>query len=333
MPRPKLPPFTCPRCAYNTERRDTFSRHLDRVVICPAVNYDVVLTPEIKAKLLNNRVYKHVAAPPVPTYNQNFTNNNTMNNFIAGLDTIPKLQQLTEYRQKDVIDFETKVETLYEKDVERFKRDSFRGGNVEFNQTHYIEMIHDMAHAEKNDLEDMCLVYSKDDDRLYISQGAGEWDNLNKDRGVLYIIETLVSCRLEFYERYLIRKMESRKDLAGQMALKECLEEYYRFIATFNVKPCVVGKCDNQIMYNDDETGYESDNDAGNANAHRIVDKYFALYHRISTAMSESTRKALLKSVVDALKMSTKTNLKELNKRVMAILKVDEGFKNTLLAM
>ena len=56
MPRPKLSPFTCPRCLYYTERRDTMERHLNRITPCVGT-VPVVLTEKIKAHILCNRVY------------------------------------------------------------------------------------------------------------------------------------------------------------------------------------------------------------------------------------------------------------------------------------
>lgn len=338
MRRPELQPYTCPRCGYNCDRKDAFRRHFNRANMCYPIVEDMELTEAVKECVLKNRIYRPPPPPPVivpplasTPMNNIITQHNTMNNFIARLDTIDKLNRLTMHRQKDLMDFETKVESLYEKDVERFKNDTFRG-DVELKQTHYMEMIHDVALSKEKDLEDMCVVFSKDDGRFYISMGCGEWDNYQKDRGLTYIIETLVACRLEFYEKYLIRKLEGGGSMASHAALRECLEEYYRFIGTFNVKPCVVGKSDCQIMYNDDDSSYNSDVDSSDVETFRIIDKYYAIYHRITTATPSSAKTACVKQVVDELKNSTKTNMKELNKRVMAILKVDEGFKQTIMA-
>ena len=64
--------------------------------------------------------------------------------------------------------------------------------------------------------------------------------------------------------------------------------------------------------------------------SHRIVDKYMTLYSKTKEALSETYRKHTTKTVLEVIKTTTKTNIRELNKRLMELLNVDEEFKKTI---
>lgn len=66
MPRPRRPPYRCPSCMYETDKRHSMISHFnDLKKPCPKL-YDIELTPEIKEHVLANRVYN----PPSTTQSQ-----------------------------------------------------------------------------------------------------------------------------------------------------------------------------------------------------------------------------------------------------------------------
>jgi len=298
---------------------------------CPAVVNDIVLGADIKQHILENRVYKVKDESKI--INQTINNNNTINNFIAGLDVFTKLKELTAFRNKPLLDFETKVEELYGDDVERFQNDGFRG-TVRYEKDHFIDMIHNMTRADNNDMDDMCVFYDSDEDRVYFSTGNGQWEDYMCDPGIRYLVDTLVSYNLENYEVYLIRKLEERATLGE---LTASLEDYYRFIATFRVMPWVHNKSDAQLL--DSECGGAGESDCGALGGigslgigdNEIACKYMRMYERIKDELTLAQRKLTARAVVDVIKTTTKTNIRELNKRIMGFLNVDEGFKQDVL--
>lgn len=62
----KLPPYTCPRCDYKTDRKSNMGTHLfGNQKTCPSVKNTIVLTNEIKDDIMNNRIHHivHVFVP------------------------------------------------------------------------------------------------------------------------------------------------------------------------------------------------------------------------------------------------------------------------------
>ena len=332
MPRTARHPYTCPRCGYANARKDMMRRHLfDIKKTCPPTSQPVELTEHVKNVILEDRIYRPVATP---TVNQIINNNQTINNYIANLDTFVKLNELSRHQNKELTDFETKVEELYEENVERFKNDDFRGPPFQYRPDHFLDMIHDITRSKQKDLEDLCVLYNKDEDRVYMSVGNGKWENYQRDPGVKCLVEAIVQYCLEHYEMYLIRKLEGYgPSMEVKVSLEASLVEYYSFIGTFSVFPVVKGKADAQIMYNPDDSDYESDVDNDDVEAHRVVDKYNRLYHSTKEKLSDADIKRTVKAVIGIIKTTTKTNLRELNKRIMGILNVDEAFKRSMLEL
>lgn len=270
---------------------------------------------------------------PTLTINQIINNNHTINNYISNLDTMTKLKELTSYHNTAPVDYETKVEGLYENNYNRFKTNDYMG-LVSYDQTHFMDMIRDITYSKKRSCEDMCIIYNKDDARIYMSEGNGRWEDYQKDQGMTYLVETITSYCLDAYEVYLIRKLENESTIHTDRALAlSSIEEYYRFIATFNAKPFVHKKADPQIMFNSDDSDYESDVDDRDIASHRIVDKYNGLYKRTKDSLTDAHRKVTIKSVLDVINRTTKNNIRELNNHIMTIIKVDETFKKLMIEL
>jgi len=279
----------------------------------------IELTEEIKETVIRHKVYRPpppapaIDPPPTNTINQYINNQNTLYNFVSTKDTITKLQHLLEYKQKDSIDFETKVEEFFKNDVKRLLADKYKIA-PEFDMSDYLEMIHKISIACKPDLEDLSNFYQKDIDRVFIRYST-DWENQFSEHGVRTIIETLVSYYLEYYEMFLIRRLQRFNDTK----LRDSLETYYHLIGAFGISPFVFGKSDNQVLYNEDDEQYETSNDESDVESHQIVDRYNRLYTTIKESITDSSRKSILKSIIEVLKNSTKKNTKALDQSFMTI--------------
>lgn len=281
---------------------------------CPPTCLKIDLTDEIKETVLTDRFYK---PPALPTITQTINNNQTINNYIAGLDVITKLHELTAFKQKPLLDFETKVEELYEDNVQRFQNDAFKGP-VRYEKHHFMDMIHEVARSKSKDMDDLSVFYNRDDDRLYFAAGEGRWDDYMSDPGLRYLIDTVVSYNLEQYEAYLIRKLETRASFGE---FKSSLEDYYAFIAAFAIDPWARHKSDADILGSRSHEGFD------------IAGRYVTLYARVREDLTDVQRKTTVRSVMDVIKTASKTNIRELNKRIMGILNIDDGFKQAMLQL
>jgi len=293
---------------------------------CPATRNDIVLTDAIKEHIMNNRIY--IIKDEAKITNQIINNTQNITNYIAGLDTLEKLKQLTHYKNTDITMFEDKIEELYEDEVERLKSDNKPIGS--YSQEDFLNMIHNVTKSKAQNMDDFSVVYNKEEDRMYFAAG-GEWEDYQCYVGVKFMIENIIDYFLHNYEIYLIRKINDARTVPDKSALTESLETYYSFISSFGILPFVHNKSDAQIMYNEDDPRYTDEIDRNDIESHIIVDRHNNQYNRLKAFLTETQKKNNVKSVVDIIKTANKTNIRELNKRIMGILHVDEAFKQALM--
>jgi len=327
MPRTALQKYMCPRCGYETNKKPCMRKHLyDMKTQCPGIkNASLELTNDIKEHILKNRVYDIPKEVPIQTLIQQ---NQTIHNYIANMDTFTKLNHLATYENLEIADFESIVEQRYKRDARRFQTDGFRG-NIEYNQQHFLEMIAKVTEAKE--VDEFSVVYDQENDRIHVSMGGGNWDKYLRKPGITYLIDTVVSYCLEYYEIYLCRKMNTTKILLEKQSLTQSLLAYYRFIASFDIKPYVFGKQDAQVLYNDADPEYDSSASRGDVAAYRLVDACNKLYNDAVKMLTETQKRATLKEVMDIIKTNTKINISELNKKIMNILQIDVDFKEHVL--
>jgi hypothetical protein len=348
--------YECPRCGIYSERKSVIRDHLTkRKKTCPATKENIDLTPEIIEYILVNRIYKK-APDPVTTLansspmalalvgNQSANNINNMNqlinqynhthNFVINIDPLTKINELQKYLGKETLDFDSHVEDTYDDMSNKLRTNDIRHGNVQFDESNFINMVNTISKSKMQDLEDMCVFFHTEDKQLFISRGEGTWEDKSVDEGLDIIVRTLADYYLDHYEKYLIRKLESvsggklRQEHAG---LLDSLKDYYRFICAFRVQSCTVGKNDTQILYNDEDPEYNEDIPPHELDKHILVDKYGKLYSDIANATTKSQIKMLRKKVLEGVNTMTKKNMRELNRRVMDIISMDEGFQKNLL--
>lgn len=250
-------------------------------------------------------------------------NNQTVINYIANMDVITKLQRLSQYNDAEIQDFDEKVTEEYEDIARRFEEDDFRTGPVMYEPNKLIDMVYTITKATDPNLTDFNVVYDKGNDRIFIFDG-GRWMNHMKDEGIMNIIHILMDGHLDYYELYLIRKLEEMSVSQQRAQLEESLVKYFQFIAAFNIKPHIYKKSDADVL----NTPCTSSDPV---KANRVVDKYKELYFRTARAMTAAQKKEMIRSVSNIVKANTVSNSKDLNKRILGMLKIDEDFKALMI--
>jgi len=59
----------------------------------------------------------------------------------------------------------------------------------------------------------------------------------------------------------------------------------------------------------------------------QVLRRFSPVFEQVSAGLS------MVKNVIDVIKTTTKTNMRELNKRIMGLLNIDEGFKQAMLEL
>lgn len=325
MTRHKKEPYTCPRCSYTSEQRSHMRKHLYNVKKpCPATKLDVFLSPEVKEYILTNRIYH----PPklTPTINQTINNYNTMNNFIANMDTVEKIQKLMQHQQTYLLDFDSHVERTFQPHVEELKS-NVDVDKVELGTDDIVDLVDVVTKVSaQSDLDAFNVVYDKDIQRLKIYSG-GEWSEFITLRGIRRIVETIQDHYLHRYECYLIRKINKHGEshFLRQRA-RELLDDYYKFLSVFDVMPFVQNHRDRDVLY--DKTDDRFFKASGTT---ELCDSYMDKFKKISNTLTKQELNKIQKSVCDIVKQNSKRNVDELNKQVLNMLNADEQFKASVI--
>lgn len=303
--------YTCPRCDYMTHDKSCMRRHLyNKQKPCPGSKNTIELTEEIKEHILSNRVYIIPREVPI-THNINYYN--TMNNFIAGLDPLDKLNKYFEKRNVHVVPLDMQIEREYRR---RNNNMIAMKGTFEVSSKDIYEAIDNVTRCTKDDFSDYNIVYDSKLSKIMV-RDSDSWKDMSISKGVVFVVEKLKEYHLDNYELYLIRKLESG-GLDGRQtaACLELLKDYYAFLCCFDLEPHVRTTI-NPII--DGKNGEE------------IEEKYWKLYKDVFESVSLSKQRKMRGDILEMIKTNGKQNIKDLNKLLTSIIDIDKDFRQFLL--
>lgn len=291
-------PYTCYRCGYTTRRKDHMHRHLYLLSKqCPGVFSIEDLSEHIKSSILSNRTY----SPPKSCENvlyQTINNYNQINNFISRMDPMEKLTKYVEYNNIDLIGFEDLVENKYAKQIEKLEAKSYK----DFYLDHHTILDVVNSITLNKDIDTMNVVHDSIGDKLNI-YNHGSWQSFLFDQGIEDILNTLKSTYLDIYEDYLVERYKEESRYKKQ-CIKERLQDYYRFLVCFGLKP----------SKNDDDNDF-----------------FMNIYKGIEDEIKLRDVNQVRRKVHDIIKKNSKCNILELNNKMMDIMQMDEIFKQRVL--
>lgn len=322
--------YQCCRCGYTTREKSAMRRHLFQVKKpCPGSKNLIELTDEIKHCIMDNRIY-HIPKEekPMQQINNIINYNNTMNNFISGMNFIDKLNKYTEYKQIEIVDFDQSVEDRYASKVRRLENNQYKYG-FSLSQQDILEIFDEVT--SKRSIEDLNLIYDNKYNKFKIYVD-GRWKDMLATSCIQNIVETVQSCFLNSYELYLIRMTKSPSVLSKQkQEYMEHLTEYYKFLGSFDVNPYIKGKNDNEILYNDNDDRYIEKVNDHEWEKFKIVDEYQKLYDQVCMGMTKSEINSIKRQVVDVVKTNSSKNIDELNKMIFDLFCTDMEFKESII--
>ena len=320
--RKSNPPYECIRCNYESTFKANMRRHLYTLKeICPGVKNDIELTPEIKEKILANRVYKipNVKEPKAPTIIQNIQNNNTINNYIKNMDPLDKIEKFMNYKDIELLCLEEDIENNFSARIDKMEHDKFKYGyNIDENRL--FDIIDEISKIRSGDFKQMNIIYDEKLKELNLYK-SGSWENFIIDRGIKEVVEMLKDYFLDYYEKYLLRKIHLlEKNEHEKAKYREDMERHYKFLGSFDLTPYVNDKDNMDILGEDD----------GDYGKYDIEEKWMSKYNAIVYDLKKGEINKIKKNITDILKNNTKRNMKELNQNMIDLLNIDKEFKSTL---
>lgn len=327
------PPYECYRCGYKTNQKHHMRMHMERKTTCPATNASTELTQEIKQEILRSRIYRpQLPSSTVPcifndashmtqphphsfinfnTHIYNYNNMNAIMNIITpNLSDGERVIKFVEYKQKEMISLCDDVENMFQSQIRKFRNDEyFFGYHLTINEI--LELFDKILKLKYDDFTDMNIIYNKENNKINILDDTLEWEDHLLDRGIQYIIECVQDCFLHEYERYLASKIRS---LTGQtkQSYKERLEEYYRFIAVFDMPPLCSDKnkhCQIDFITND------------------VIDEFYPLFVKVKKSIKVSEKNELKRKFVDIVKHGSEKNTKNFYTEFYNLYNKNDRFK------
>lgn len=313
---PLRPPYTCPRCGYETPKRPHMRYHFYATKkTCQGIVNTLELTDEIKHHVLDNRIY-HIK-DEVKVMNQTINNYNTMNNIVAGMDVVDKITQYALYKHVGINAIEDTIASRYETTITQLQDNTF---DVSTSKPDFMDIVHTVTSARDfrdNELllENLNCIYDAKRKRVQVYSGV-RWES--QVDGITWLAGNIVAEYLEAYEMFLIRKLYGGGPvLQGTevTAINKCIRDYYTFIACFEIQPYAC------VKHTD-----EFDEDAAN----EILTKYTKLYEEVAEALSNSYVKSIHKQMLDIVKSNSQNNVIDLDKSIINLVNVQPDFKRIL---
>jgi hypothetical protein len=311
-------PYTCFRCGYKTKEKYNMRLHLfSKKKPCQGIENDIILTDEIKNKILDNRIY-HIPKEVKPsTLIQNIQYNNTMNNYIKNMNTLDKLNKYMEYNNTEITSLEDNVQNHFYRRITNLKTDAFKFG-YDMGNNRLFDIFEEITKIRN--LQDMNIIYDDKLKELSLFK-SGSWETMLIERGIKEILEMLKEYFLDHYELFLFRRIYFiEKNEIEKQKYKIHLEEYYKFIGTFDLRPIIEDKDDSEIL------GEEH----GEKGVFKLEEKWIKNYNTLIDNMKRYEINKIKKDIDLIVKNNSNKNLTELNKEIIELLTTDEEFKEIL---
>ena len=314
----KHEPYTCIRCNYSTERKNNMFYHLYKMKkTCPGTKNVIELTEEIKQHIMENRIYKIPDEPKAPTITNIINTNNTINNFIANMDPIEKINNYTTFKNIELSDFGDSIENSLRCKVRLLQN---KRNDIAIDNTGLLEIVDQVSSLASHNIEDFNILYDDKYNKLKLYE-FGSWNESIIISGVKTYLIKIQEFYLDNYEAYLIRKIElPDTNCRNKNKSRELLIEYYKFIGCFDIDPLTKDKTDHEILYD------EESNDEDTS----ISEKYYALYVKTRDDIKKGFINTINKQVIDIIKKNSQRNVNELNKKVTSLFHMEEEFKNKI---
>jgi hypothetical protein len=237
------------------------------------------------------------------------------------IPALERVQKFVDHTGCEVMDFTTKIENALEADFEMmYDENQHDGGEMlKFTQDKLLKLVNKAVIAQDPQGCDQSILHDHQDGSFHMRVN-GVWEQLFSESGVVETINAMKEAYLDQYERHMIRTIEGSTNYRIKQEMREHLEEYYRFIGSFNLTPSIQGSTDGMIL-----------GTLGNHRGYDLEEKYMNIYRLTTKTIKASDAQRVKRTFKDVIKNACKKNINELNMRIIDMLQMDEQFKATIL--
>jgi hypothetical protein len=240
-----------------------------------------------------------------------------MYNYVKGMNTIDKLDKLMEYNNTEITSLEDNVQSHFYRRITNLKTDAFKFG-YDMGNNRLFDIFEEITKIRN--LQDMNIIYDDKLKELSLFK-SGSWETMLIERGIKEILEMLKEYFLDHYELFLFRRIYTiEKSEREKQKYRVHLEDYYKFIGTYDLRPIIEDKDDSEIL------GEEH----GERKNFRLEEKWIKIYTDLIDNMKRYEINKIKKDLDIIVKNNSNKNLNELNKKIIELLTTDDGFKEIL---
>lgn len=277
----------------------------------------IILNDNIKEHVMLYRLYKQEEHTP-NVVNINTINNIQVNNVLNSIPLQDKLYRFTKYQDVTTIDYQTKVQELFEDTTNKLEFcEEYNDIIFELRDDDFLDIIDKTCHVNMESFEDFSIFYNSDLDYITLFDN-GEWKNLIHKRGIREMIAIIQAAYLNVYEKYLIRRTKYTQNLRVRQRCEELLLDYYKFISLFDLDPYVTGKCDDDIL------------DNGKYDSYMEAEKFYEKYNSLKRSIRVSQQRYLVTSILKIIHKHSKNNVSKLHNTIASAIANDNKLLNCL---
>jgi hypothetical protein len=234
------------------------------------------------------------------------------------LSPLQLLNHFCGFRNIDMVSLSEDIEQRYESKASDM---SYRPHEVHVSLTidNLLSIIDDVSLSIKKDHADMNIYYDTKENKISILEPDGVWNKLLVHEGIKKMIEKVQDVYFDYYECYLIKRIIKGKNYFQQQKNQELLDEYYRFIVSFDLLPFCMHRADYMIM--DDDT---------DVSAYAISERFTNVFLSIKKNMRTKEKGFIDKTVLDIVKRNSHTNIRTLKTKISYLFCNDSTFKDFL---
>lgn len=285
--------YVCPRCGYTTNHKVNMRTHFMRKNVCPGiVNADLELSDEIKDHVLLNRIYK---VKKLPNVKQIIINNTQINNYFNKMDLSGKVSLLNSQPMQcsdKVLNLVRRESTIHQNDTP----------GLVIDKTYLQDLVGKMCRSNGKDLSDMNVLIDVKSNSMAMFE-EDEWREYDIPSGARHLMICIHSNFMNEHERYLLRCIDKSKNLRARQDLKDQILKYYKIVASYDLEPYCLHKCDDDIIDN-------------GSTEHRLEDEFYPKFIKIKNTLSNSERNSLCKMIIMTIKSNGKNSTLMLNTKL-----------------
>jgi hypothetical protein len=303
-------------------------KHLYRKNICPTEKEDIELTELIIQTVLKKRIYKappQIAPQPPPNQNQNqntnttYNYNNTLNVINTLMTPVEKLMRFIEYNNGSIVPFENHIEEKYESIKEKLENDDLKYGHT-LHIDDFHGVIDEISQSRNKDYHDLNILYDSELNKINLLDHKGQWQESLINPGIQKIITLIQYHYLDEYECYLIRKLKTLSNHYDVQCKKEVLQEYYKFIAAFDLYPYCKEGADFNIPFD------------LHCKVNEIQAEFYEIFCKIKLSLKPTDVKNIRKTAIDIIKRNSAKNLKNLNTSISVLFAKNKEFQEFMIS-